>query len=677
MKIGIKVKLFASFITLCVFSLFFTLVIIWLNDKRTQIADQLQSLDEVHLLSMEEYKIQQEFLIKKSMNPSFYRTGKSLILIQQNGINGKINNRLQALARNADAKQLFKNNFISQIMLEQNQYQIIFKEVVNEIMKKGFKDYGIEGAMRNFAHELMKIKEIDQVNILMLRRHEKDFIIRKEVIYISQFKNVLTKVRKEIKENNKLNAAQKENLNAIINGYNTAFSNLVKSEWTLNGKIPGKGLIGQLSRKHDQIVEKINLQKKSAAIEEVKLQKYLTTVAAIMIVLIVTLSFVFSYRLAYELSKPISNLNNYINRYVATKFSVIPMMENRKIKDEISELSDNFFKMAEEITSYIQFFEEKVKERTAEINKQNSEISRQKTKIDLQYKQLMVKSGAMEMQQKLLVEKNNSIMDSLRYAERIQKAIMPSVNILKGILPDSFIYFAPLEIVSGDFYFIHQKGNKIFFAVADCTGHGVPGAFVSIIAIHAVHRALNEFKLEQPASILNKVNQLVEQDLSNYGDTIISDGMDIAFCCLDTSNQTLEFAGANIPLWIISETNDENLNVIHHSNVINATDSNVLILKEVKADNQPVGHVQKRVPFTNHLIDVHKGDMLYIFSDGYADQFGGDLGKKFKYKKLKTMLQEIYYLPVENQKLILKETIKTWQGKNEQVDDICVMGIRV
>ena len=310
MKIGIKVKLFASFITLCVFSLFFTLVIIWLNDKRTQIADQLQSLDEVHLLSMEEYKIQQEFLIKKSMNPSFYRTGKSLILIQQNGINGKINNRLQALARNADAKQLFKNNFISQIMLEQNQYQIIFKEVVNEIMKKGFKDYGIEGAMRNFAHELMKIKEIDQVNILMLRRHEKDFIIRKEVIYISQFKNVLTKVRKEIKENNKLNAAQKENLNAIINGYNTAFSNLVKSEWTLNGKIPGKGLIGQLSRKHDQIVEKINLQKKSAAIEEVKLQKYLTTVAAIMIVLIVTLSFVFSYRLAYELSKPISNLNN-------------------------------------------------------------------------------------------------------------------------------------------------------------------------------------------------------------------------------------------------------------------------------------------------------------------------------------------------------------------------------
>jgi serine phosphatase RsbU (regulator of sigma subunit) len=678
MKIGIKVRLFASFITLCLFSLFFTLVIIWLNNKRSKISNQLKAFDEVHLLSLEEYKIQQDFLIKKSMNPSFYRTGKSMILIQQNYINTKIVNRLESIAQNDEAKQLFKSDFIKQMLDDQNAYQSIFNELVIEIKKKGFKDFGIEGAMRSYAHELMKIQDIDQVKILMLRRHEKDFIIRKEVTYISQFKSVILKVRDEIRNNKKLSANQKEKLQKTIDNYNLAFADLVKSEWVLNGKMPGQGLIGKLAKKHDSIVDKINFQKKSSVLVEMQLQKNLMTVATIMIILIITLSFFFSYRLAYELSKPISNLNVYINRYVASKFSIIPIMEDRKIQDEITELSDNFFKMAEEITSYIQFFEEKVKERTAEINKQSNEISRQNFKIDTQYKQLIVKSGAMEMQQKLLIEKNNSIMDSLRYAERIQKAIMPSIATLKNILPQSFIYFAPLEIVSGDFYFIHQVDKKVFFAIADCTGHGVPGAFVSIIGIHAIHRAINEFKLEQPSSILNKVNQLVEQDLSNYGDTIINDGMDIAFCSFDIENQRLEYSGANIPLWIVSETSDEDHAVaINQQLILENNSTQVLKLKEIKADNQPIGYIQKRVPFTNHIIEIQKGDMIYIFSDGYADQFGGEFGKKFKYKKLKSMLLEIYNFPPENQKRFIKEAIKTWQGTNEQVDDICVLGIRV
>jgi serine phosphatase RsbU (regulator of sigma subunit) len=679
MKIGIKVKLFASFIILCIFSLFFTIVIIWLNNKRSKISDQLHSLDEVHLLSMEEYKIQQEFLIYKSVNPSFYRTGKSLILMQQNSINASINSRLNYMAINEESKQLFQANFINNMLKDQSEYQRIFLNVVNEVKKKGFKDFGIEGAMRNYAHELMKIKEIDQINILMLRRHEKDFIIRKEVIYISQFKNVVRKVKSEILNNKSLSLAKKNKLNTIVENYNLAFSNFVNSEWVLNGKIPGQGLIGQLSKQHDRIISKINSQKKIASFAEVEIQKKLLNFATVMILIIVSLSFFFSYKLAYELSKPISNLNLYIKRYVASKFSIIPVMEERKSKDEIAELSDNFFRMAEEITSYIKFFEDKVKERTAEINKQHNEISRQKSKIDIQYKQLMIKSGAMEMQQKLLIEKNTSIMDSLRYAERIQKAIMPSMKMVKSILPESFIYFAPLEIVSGDFYFIYKKENKVFFAVADCTGHGVPGAFVSIIGIHAIHRALNEFKFVNPSAILNKVNELVEQDLSNYGNTIINDGMDIAFCCLDTDTQTLEYSGANIPIWIVSASAEEDLESVMHQEemVIENTLSTGLVLKEVKADNQPIGHIQKRVPFTNHIIDIQKGDMIYIFSDGYADQFGGDLGKKFKYKKLKSMLLDIHRFPAENQKQLVKEAIKAWQGNNEQVDDICVLGVRV
>jgi serine phosphatase RsbU (regulator of sigma subunit) len=677
-NIGFKAKLFASFITLCIFSLFFTLVIIWLNDKRTKISKQLKALDEVHILSMQKHEIQQEFVINKTTNPSFYRTGKSLILIQQNSINVQIINRLNVMKKSSESKQLFEPNFINQLVKDHQIYQDLFNKIVAEIKVKGYKDYGVEGKMRNYAHELMKLKELDQVKVLMLRRHEKDFIIRKEVIYIGQFKSVIQKLKKEIKTSNRLTIEQQIYVDSIVNGYSIAFGNLVKSDWALSGKTPGSGLVSQLSKKHDGIVNQINNQKRKAAIAEADLEKNLVLVAAIMICLIFILSFFFSYKLASELSKPISNLNLYIKRFVSSKFTVIPLINSGKTKDEIGELSDNFSKMAEEITSYIQFFEEKVKERTAEINKQHNEILRQNSKIDKQYSQLMLKTGAMEMQQKLLSEKNKNIMDSLRYAERIQKSIMPSKEKFEEILNESFIYFQPLEIVSGDFYYVYKKGNKAFFAVADCTGHGVPGAFVSIIGIHALHRALNEFKLEEPAQILNKVNELVEQDLSNYGNTIINDGMDIAFCCIDYDNNLLEYSGANIPLWLISDiVEDEYESNLNIETIIINQMNETKILKEIKANNQPIGFIQKRIPFTNYSINIKKGDMIYIFSDGFADQFGGPLGKKFKYKRLKSMLLEINSFPLDKQKKLIRDSLKSWQGDQDQVDDICVVGIRV
>jgi serine phosphatase RsbU (regulator of sigma subunit) len=677
MKLGIKVKLFASFITLCIFSLFFTLVIIWLNDKRTKISNQLKALDEVHLLSMQEYKIQQEFLIYKTTNPSFYRTGKSLNLIQQNSIHQKMISRLNLMEKSKEAKQLFEPNFINKLIAEQQLYQEIFGKVIIEIKNKGYKDFGLEGTMRNYAHELMKLKEIDQVKVLMLRRHEKDFIIRKEVIYISQFKTVIQKLKLEINASKHFTQEHKKYINSIVDGYSKSFTNLVGSDWILNGKIPGSGLVSQLSKKHDTIVDRISTQKKKAVFAETALEKNLSIVATIMISLIIVLSFFFSYKLASELSKPISDLNLYIKRFVTSKFTVIPLIQTSNSKDEIAELGDNFFKMAEEITNYIQFFEEKVRERTAEINKQHNEILRQKIKIDKQYTQLVVKNGAMEMQQKLLYEKNKNIMDSLRYAERIQKSIMPSKENFKTLFNESFIYFEPLEIVSGDFYFVHKKGSKVFFAVSDCTGHGVPGAFVSIIGIHALHRALNEFNLEQPAEILNQVNLLVEQDLSNYGNTIINDGMDIALCCINYNTHQLEFAGANIPLWVICDSVEEFEDNLETTLLVKKSRNDEKVLKEIKANNQPIGFIQKRIPFTNYLMDIKKGDMIYIFSDGYADQFGGPNGKKFKYRNLKNMLLEINTFPAEKQKDLIQDALKSWQGMHDQVDDICVIGIRV
>jgi serine phosphatase RsbU (regulator of sigma subunit) len=405
--------------------------------------------------------------------------------------------------------------------------------------------------------------------------------------------------------------------------------------------------------------------------------KNLLLTAIFVILSIFTLAFIFSYRLASEVSKPIENLNSYINKFVESKFTIVTLIDEKKSNDEISILSNNFFKMSEEITNHIKFFEEKVKERTSEINKQNLEITNQKVKIHDQYKELFVKNLSLEKQQLLILEKNKDITDSILYAQRIQKAMMPSRAKLRNIVPNGFIFFQPRDIVSGDFYFTIEKDEKVFFGIADCTGHGVPGAFLSIIGNNALNKAINEFDLANPAEILNKVNDLVENSINNHDESVINDGMDIALCVLDKTRRILEYSGANIPLWIISEEEDVELELMDDNVSFATANKSQLLLKEFKPNKQPIGHYNYRQPFTNHIIHLKKNDKLYISSDGFADQFGGTKNKKFKNNQLRNLLLNIQFLNMDEQKQHIKEVIKNWKGANEQVDDITMLGIQV
>jgi serine phosphatase RsbU (regulator of sigma subunit) len=679
MNIKIKSKLFFSFILLCFFSLLIAIVSIWMNRQKENFEAQLKTLNEIHLLSMESYKLQQEFLLNETAKIDFYKYGNSLKLKEHSEITTRIIDKLALVRHNTYSKQLFNIDSISQILLEQFNYKDIFEEVVVQIKAKGFQDYGIEGKMRNEAHALMKIESLDQVNILMLRRNEKDFIIRKDLKYVEQFKSIVNKVSNEINKSELLSIGQKKEISSQLWAYSSSFYMLVNAECLLFGKKSGEGLIGKLGAKHNRIVSQIVQQKEYAEIMEIKIFNRMLLISLACILLILVMAFIFSYRLANELSKPLVNLNQNINEYIKSKFSQLPKMKMRHSKDEISELSDNFYKMANEITSYIKLFEEKVEERTYEINMQSDEILSQKIKIFRQYNELIAKTDALQIQQDLTMEKNKNILDSIYYAERIQRSIMPSGTSFKNILPNSFVFFQPRDIVSGDFYFLHEKGNKVFFAVADCTGHGVPGAFVSIIGMHAIHRALNEFGLEKPSEILNMVNNLVVKNMSNNAETIIDDGMDIAFCCYDKVTHELEFAGAHMPMWIVSECDAELDNDMNDSSVTTYVKQNnsKYAIKELRADNQPIGHFLKRIPFTNHTIQLQKGDTIYLFSDGYADQFGGVNGKKFKYSKLKELLLSIQSFPIEMQQVHIKETFRIWKGDFEQLDDICVFGLKV
>ncbi|MCC7332724.1 MAG: tetratricopeptide repeat protein [Flavobacteriales bacterium] len=258
-------------------------------------------------------------------------------------------------------------------------------------------------------------------------------------------------------------------------------------------------------------------------------------------------------------------------------------------------------------------------------------------------------------QQKIVIEeKQKEITDSITYAKRIQEAILPPESIIKNLLPNSFFLYKPKDIVSGDFYWLEQKDNKILFAAVDCTGHGVPGAFVSIVGHNGLTRSINEFGLTQPAQILNKLNELVEETLRQK-DNEVRDGMDISLCSIDFSNNQLQYAGANNPLYLVR--NGE--------------------IQITKADKQPIGGTGENKRFTNHTIELQKNDSIYIFSDGFADQFGGLKDKKYGYAQFRKLLLSIQNKPMLEQLNSLDTEFNNWKGETEQLDDVCVIGVRI
>jgi len=275
---------------------------------------------------------------------------------------------------------------------------------------------------------------------------------------------------------------------------------------------------------------------------------------------------------------------------------------------------------------------------TQDLRIKNKEITKQKEEV--------------EKQKEIVEEAHKEITDSIQYAKRIQSAILPPLKIVKEYLPQSFILYKPKDVVAGDFYWMVHKDDKVLFAAADCTGHGVPGAMISVVCNNGLNRSVREYGLTDPGKILDKTREIVISEFEKSEEDV-KDGMDIALCTLE--GNTLQYAGANNPLWIIR--NGEVL--------------------ETKANKQPIGKFDKPQPYTTHTFELQKGDAIYIFSDGYVDQFGGEKGKKFKAKALRELLLSIQGKSMEEQRTIIGKAFENWKGSLEQIDDVCVIGVKI
>ncbi len=294
-------------------------------------------------------------------------------------------------------------------------------------------------------------------------------------------------------------------------------------------------------------------------------------------------------------------------------------------------------KMRDDLAENERILEDKVRQRTTEVVKQKEEIDKQRTQIEEYFVQ---------------------VTDSIKYAKKIQEAILPPESYVRKLLPDSFIFYRPKDIVSGDFYWLGEANDKVFFAAVDCTGHGVPGAFMSIVGYNQLKQAIITSNGSDPATILDHLNKGVTETLHQRdADSTSKDGMDIAICSLNHKTLELEYAGAFNPLYLLR-------------------DGEII---QTKGDKFPIGSFLEgeTASFTNNKVQLQKGDQIYVFSDGYADQFGGPRGKKFMYKRFRDLLIEHSKLDLSDQKDKLKESLFEWMKDEEQVDDILVIGVRV
>jgi len=320
------------------------------------------------------------------------------------------------------------------------------------------------------------------------------------------------------------------------------------------------------------------------------------------------------------------------------------------------------------------YLEKQVSERTRQVNLKNAQIldqaealNTEKEKLDRVNSEMVMMLSKLEAnieqmseQRQIIEDSNRKMLDSIRYAKRIQRSILPAHNTLKELFPASFVFYQPKDIVSGDFYFSTRKMGRSFLAAVDCTGHGVPGAFMSLIAHNQLTRAIKEYAILEPARILHWAEKGLSALLSNSADfSEQGDGMEIGLLAIDHKKSVLEYSGAHRPLYRISKGQ----------------------LLEYRGEPFSIGPVQQAFDiqkrFTNHTIPMVEGDIFYLFSDGYVSQFNGQTGKKYMTSRFKSFLLAIHTLPMDEQKEMLRNEYENWRGDSSQLDDLLVIGVRI
>lgn len=628
-------------------------------NKTNHLENFHSNLKSTRILLLEVNKLKEDIMVVDLNESGFYTNNVSVTEERFQKLNSKITAFVGYFEQSNIIEKYSLQEKIQNLKAQISEYNNAFNQLIYLYKLKGFKNFGLEGKMRSYAHNIYDFKDKEvQFYCLMLRRHEKDFLLRKDLSYVHQFNMVCQKFIDRINLNTSLNRANKNYLIGQLYFYNKYFLALARIE----SRIGVKGRTGCLEKSKtifNQIatnIEILDADVKQLIETQQKNLKIETTILSIILLLFLISAIII---LSYIITNSVKSISLSFSHYINSGFNFDAITYNKSQIKEFNSINLGFLKMAKEINIFTNFFKEKVLERTLAINLQKEEILTQQKAIQAHNKTLLSKNRELSKQKQLLFRKNNEKLESLRYAKRIQKAIQPSIPEFKNYFLDCFVYYKPRDVVSGDFYLIYENLSKITFVTADSTGHGVPGAIMSVLGINTIQKIIQEQKVNEPGPILNNLDKNINHVLvhGKIKEEIVSDGMDIAVFTFDKKTYKLEYSIAKFPHYVIRNSEIITLETHKYSIGFSFFDSE-----------------QKKF-VTNHF-QLLPGDCLYLFSDGFPDQFGGPNNKKYKYSNIKSLLLKIYKLDMKTQKNIFQEEFKSWKGNYSQIDDVMMIGIQ-
>ena len=651
--LSIRIKLLIVFLWFVVFA--FVLVYINRNYfvRKERISELQMDLQEIRLETLQLFNLQEQFFAKEIYNPAFYLQKTSPFLNRVRVLQRRLVVMLNALKDRVDDEKtdVHVDQLEQQLFLLTDQ----FESMVEMLMVRGFRDYGLEGRMRVYAHTLQEepVLKKYEAKILSLRRHEKDFIIRGDQKYAVKLRMEAKALQSMVFKDAELPLYKQEDAMRLIQQYTNCFDSLVALESQLGMK-DLSGMRGRIIERGDELEARLQKWTDQIKTEGDLQMSELKEIYLWATILLLLTGVLLSYYFARLLSQRVTVLSRHISDFVSQNFRLKGPIKGPIVQDEIGQLYNNFRVMEEEIAVRFKDYREKVERRTEEILEKNEHIRRQISQIERQRDLLYRQKEVVEVQ-------NKSIVDSIRYAKRIQAYLFPRQQKLDKILGEHFVFFQPKDIVSGDFYWAEHFAGWNYAAVVDCTGHGVPGAFMSILGHDLLSQALLEKEKFTPAEILNYMDREIRRKLGQNGNAMeISDGMDL---CLvrwkfpENSNEgVMQYASAHRPLVYVHR--DE-----------------LLVMEETKRSIGSSLNTENFEYFQEERF-IYKGDTVYLFSDGYADQFGGEKGKKFKQRNFLQLLFSLRHESMQEQYALVKESFDVWRGEEFQVDDVCVMGIR-
>jgi serine phosphatase RsbU (regulator of sigma subunit) len=619
----IRNKLIASFTGFMLISCGVIVITLWLESRKNKIEKVLFLLNQVNQKVQKANQLEKDFFAGETINPNFYKTGKSRYLTEHTVLVKEIHNTLLQL-RYAKENINFHGVFpkIDRLITDFVRYEQVFNELVALIKHRGFKDYGLEGKMREHIHAIeTSIYPVDMVQLLTIRRHEKDFIIRKEEKYISQLNQAVDAFEEAIRRSVRRPQAERE-LVSLLRQYRQTFIAIFDAEYRIgidnNSGLRGK--LSVLSLEIEQTIEQINRITYKEA--ELVRQTIRRTLWAVMVVSVL-LSIALATYLSNLLSRPIRTLSASIHLIIQNNFDRNSHVARVDSNDEVGQLSKDMAAMLAKVQDSIE------------------QVTAQKMQLE-------------RTQEKLT--------DSLRYAQKIQEAVMADESELQDYLQDYFVIYLPKNIVSGDFFWLAKKENLLFVAVVDCTGHGVPGAFMASIGITLLNKIINELHIYDPATVLDVLDLELKQAL-HQKENKNDDGMDVCLCAIRSEEnsdlQHITFSGARRSLAYIS-------------------DGQLTHLKGVK--RSVGGKVRKRDElgrsFENQYFTLKSGDLMYLTSDGFGDQ-PNEAGEKYGSARLYQFISELSAYTLAEQKKLLLQEFETVKGQGEQRDDVTILGIKL